>query len=302
MTAAELAEATGAHEPSLFRILRALAGFDLFAENDQGQFEMTERAHSLRDDVAGSVRHWAMLTGSVPTWSALGHAVEVVRTGRNGFELAHGEAGDLYKFCEHDAVFGETFIRAMNNWTDWQRDAILRKYDFRECETIVDVGGGRGSLICGILQQSPRARGVLYDRPQSIEQAKTEIASAGFADRCELMPGDFLDSVPEGGNIYVLKHILRDWDDETSSTILQNCRRAMRPTSKLLIIDAALDPRNSRDRIGKLLDLEQMFWLSGTLRTMDQWRTLLGKNGYRISETRPTDVVDAVIIEARKAP
>lgn len=299
-TAAELAQTTGVHEPSLYRILRALAGFDVFAENEQGQFALTERGHSLREDVLGTVRHWTLLTGSLPAWTSLGQALDVVRTGRSGFQLAHGEAGDLYRFCEHDTAFGRTFIRAMNNWTDWQREAILARYDFRPFPSVVDVGGGRGSLICGILGQSPQTRGMLYDRPQSIEQARAVITAAGLGERCDLVPGNFLESIPAGGDVYVLKHILRDWDDELSATILRNCYHAMSASSRLLIIDAVLDPRNSKDRIGKLLDLEQMFWLNGTLRTLDQWQALLTKTGFRISELRRTQVVDAVILQLEK--
>ncbi|HJN07718.1 MAG TPA: methyltransferase [Pirellulaceae bacterium] len=261
---------------------------------------MTEPAACLREDVVGSVRDWTVLTGTKPTWDAFGEALEVVRTGRCGFELAHGEAGDLYRYCRQDSEFSETFIRAQSNWTDWQRDAILEAYDFSKFPTIVDVGGGRGSMISGILRRCPETKGVLCDQPQTIELAKTVIANAGVADRCQLAPGNFLENVPEGGDAYVIKHVLRDWDDANAGTILRNCHQAMGPNGTLLLIDAVLDPRNSRDRIVKLLDLEQMFWLSGSLRTMDAWKRLLGASGFRIQQCHKTKIVDAIIVQAVK--
>lgn len=300
MTCAELADETGTHEESLYRVLRALASFDVFAENGHGQFEMTDRATALLSGVIGSLRDWTVLTGAMPTWQAFGQALDVVRTGGNGFELAHGELGDLYQYCRRDATFGETFVRAQSAWTEWQRDAILKAYDFSQFRKVVDVGGGRGSLISGILAQSPHSHGVLYDQPQTIELAKPLIEAAGLNDRCELVGGSFLENVPSGGDAYVIKHVLRDWDDDSVRTILKNCHRAMHAESTLLVIDATLDPRNSRDRIVKLLDLEQMFWLSGALRTKDEWESLFEQTGFRLVGSHRTAIVDAAILEAAR--
>lgn len=300
MSGAELARVTGTHERSLHRMLRALAAFGIFSENGRGQYQMTKRAASLRSDVVGSLRDWTVLTGTKPTWDAFGHAMDVVRTGNCGFGLAHGDQANLYHFCHQDPAFSETFVRAQSNWTDWQRDAILDAYDFSRYRKLVDVGGGRGSMISGILRRCPATKGILYDQPATIELARPAVAAAGVQDRCELVPGSFLDKVPDGGDAYVIKHVLRDWDDDTAGTILRNCNRAMRPDSVLLVIDAVLDPRNSRDRIVKLLDLEQMFWLSGMLRTMDEWHRLLEDAGFRIRACHRTRIVDAVVIEAGK--
>ncbi|MCH5376514.1 MAG: acetylserotonin O-methyltransferase [Planctomycetes bacterium] len=300
MTTAELAVETATDEKALHRMLRALAAFGIFAQNRHGQFELTRRAGPLRSDIVGSLRDWTVLTGKKPTWDAFGEALEVVRTGQSGFQLAHGDLGDLYRFCRQDAEFSETFVRAQSNWTDWQRDAILAAFDFSRFQTVVDVGGGRGSMISGILRRCPSSKGILYDQPQTIELARPVVANAGVENRCQLVPGSFLESVPEGGDAYVIKHVLRDWDDETAGTILRNCHRAMGAKSVLLVIDAVLDPRNSRDRIVKLLDLEQLFWLNGTLRTRDQWDRLLEGAGFRIGGCQSTKIVDAVIIQAAK--
>lgn len=299
-TAAQLAGTTGTHEHSLYRVLRALAGFGVFAENEAGQFEMTDAAAPLLSDTFGSVRDWTILTGSLPTWQAFGQALEVVRTGKNGFELAHGQQGSLWEYCDHDPDFGATFIKAQSHWTQWQCDAILRACDFKRFRKVVDVGGGRGALIAGILAQSPSTNGVLLDQPQAIEHARDLIAEAGLDDRCELVAGSFFDAVPPGGDAYVIKHVLRDWDDERVRTILRNCHAVMPADAKLLLIDAVIDPANSTDRIAKLLDLEQMFWLSGALRTLAQWQSLLAEAGFRLERTCRTAIVDAVIVEAGK--
>jgi hypothetical protein len=300
MTISELAAATQAHTSSLQRVMRALAAFGIFAEDEDGRYEMTDLAASLRTDVVGSLRDWTVLTGKKPTWAAFGEALEVVKTGRCGFELAHGELGDLYRYCRHDEEFSETFVRAQSNWTDWQRDAILDAFDFSKFATIVDVGGGRGSMISGILRRCTAARGVLCDQPATIEMAKPVLESAGVEDRCQLVPGSFLESVPRGGDAYVIKHVLRDWDDAQAGTILSNCHQAMPTHSTLLIIDAVVDSRNSKDRIVKLLDLEQMFWLDGRLRTEAEWKRLLDDVGFEIIRQTKTRIVDAVIIEATK--
>jgi hypothetical protein len=300
MTCAQLAAATGCHERSLYRVLRALAAFGVFSENEHGRFEMTARAGALLSDVHGSVRDWTILTGKRPTWEAFGQALEVVRSGRNGFALAHGEFSGLWQYCDHDPDFGDTFIRAQSSWTEWQRDAILRAYDFSRFRKVVDVGGGRGSFLAGILSQNPDTRGVLLDQPQAVERAKILIGDAGLESRCEVITGSFLESIPAGGDAYVLKHVLRDWDDDHVRTILGNCHRAMRTDATLLVIDAVVDPRNSQDRIVKLLDLEQMFWLNGSLRTLDEWDSLLNATGFRRVRTCRTEIVDAVILDAVK--
>jgi hypothetical protein len=297
MSLAELAQTTQVHERTLHRMMRALAAFGIFAEID-GKFEMTETAASLRSGVVGSLRDWVVLTGTKPTWAAFGEALEVVKTGRNGFELAHREFGGLYRYCDHDSEFSQTFVRGQSNWTDWQRDAILAAYDFSGYHTIVDVGGGRGSMLSGILQRYPKARGILLDQPQTIEMANQIVADADVADRCELVPGSFLETIPGGGDIYILKHVLRDWDDNTALRILRNCHAAMKPDAILLVIDAVVDSRNNRDRIAKLLDLEQMFWLDGLLRTGDEWKQLLQDAGFFIEKCHKTTIVDAEIVQA----
>lgn len=301
MTCEQLAKETGTHERSLFRILRALASFGVFAQNKRGEFEMTEAAQTLRSDVVGSVRDWTILTGTMPSWQAFGQALEVVCTGKNGFELAHPGFSNLYDYCQEHREFSETFIKAQNAWTRWQRDAILDAYDFSRFRRIVDVAGGRGSFMAGILTRCSQTTGVIFDQPETIEHTKVVISDAGLADRCELVGGSFFDEVPAGGDAYVIKHVLRDWDDQSVIKILNNCHRAMPSDAVLLVIDATMDPRNLEDRIAKLLDVEQMLWLSGKLRTTQEWDEILDQTGFRRIHEQRTAIVDAVILECQKA-
>ena len=163
------------------------------------------------------------------------------------------------------------------------------------------MGGGRGSFLAGILAQNPKVQGILFDQPQTIEHAAKALRNSAVEARCRLVGGSFLEAVPTGGDLYVLKHVLRDWDDAHVKTILSNVHNAMGNDARLIVIDAVIDPRNSKDRIAKLLDLEQMFWLDGTLRTRDEWITLLGSAGFRLLNESRTEIVDAVILESVKS-
>ncbi len=296
----ELASATGADETHLYRLLRALSACGIFKEQGSGYFGFTEAAAPLCSESEGSVRDWILLTGSKPVWNALAEADRVVRTGKNGFALAHGPLDDLYQFGRKDEAFSETFVSGMDRVTDWQRHAIVSAYDFASFATIVDVGGGRGSLISSLLRRCPRSRGILFDQPHTLDMAEAVLATEGVRERCELIRGSFFDRIPPGGDAYVLKCILRDWDDQAALTILENCHRAMGASAVLLLMDAILNPRGDRDHFVKLLDLEQMFWLNGTLRTGDEWQHLLANAGFRIQRCVRTKVVDIHIIEAVK--
>ena len=298
-TCGELAAAVGGDEPTLFRILRTLAAFDVFADDGRGRFALRPHGWSLLSDAPVSDRHWTMLAGSNAFWQAYGQALEMAKTGRPAFELAHGQP--VYRhFLEH-ALLHETFRKGMSGWTDWQCREVVRRYDFRRFGTVVDVGGGIGSLILEILRRCPKTRGVLYDQPETAERARPRVAQEGFADRCDVIGGSFLESVPADADAYVLKHVLRDWSDADAVTILRRCHAAMPPHATLLVVDALLDPRNGRDRLVKLIDLEQMFICGGGVRTPAEYDRLFAESGFRRRRTLHTRVVDAAILEAGKA-
>lgn len=296
----DIARTVGADEKSLYRILRALASFGVFAGNDRREFEMTDRARALLSEGKESLRDWILLTGSDACWQAFGRTLDAVKTGRNGFDLAFGEGGDLYTYGDDHPDFADIFIRAQHGWTAWQRDAIMAAYDFGRFPLVVDVAGGRGSLTAAILKASPGTRAILVDQPSTVRRTAALMEEEGVSERCELAGGNIFDGVPSGGDLYIIKHVLRDWDDESVLRVLRNCHRAMPSHGTLLVIDSSVDPRNSRDRVVKLLDLEQMLWCKGSLRTGEEWESLLQRSGFLLHGAYPTEVVDAVIFEAAK--
>jgi hypothetical protein len=297
-TCAELALATGTHERSLHRVLRALASFGVFGEDKRGTFRVTRRTWPLLSSDPRSLRDWILLVGSPAHGQVIAAALDVAKSGSSGYVVAHGRP--FYQYCEENPAFAANFRRAMSHWTDLHSRAVAGKCDFGRFGTILDVGGGEGRLIIEILRRNAGTRGVLYDRPQTIDSAKLRLAEANLADRCTFVAGDFLENVPGGADAYVLKHVLRDWNDDDARTILANCHRAMTAASRLIVIDAMLDPRSSHDRLGKLLDLEEMF-LMGMLRTRDELQSLFDETGFRVLRVRRTNLPDVAIIEAAQA-
>ncbi len=297
-TAAELAEATRTDPRFLFRLLRALAAFGVVLEDEQGRFHLGPSGRALATHVSGSVRHWTRLVGHAPWWQGLALALEAVRQGKPGFELAHGQP--FYTYLAEHPEYAETFVRGMSGWSDWHAPQLVQAYDFSRFGTIADIGGGNGSLLLEILQRYPQVRGILVDQPRTLEQARVRFEARGLDRRCRLVPADIRQTLPEGADAYVLKHVLRDWDDAQAARILRACHRAMPPEGRLLVIDALVDPANGRDRLLKLIDLEQMFILPGALRTQKEMEALLAEAGFRCVAIRRTSIADAAILEAAK--
>ena len=301
-TAEELAARTGTHARSLYRILRALAGFNIFAENDQGEFELTADGELLRSDVVGSVRNWTVVVGIDESWEAFGKVLEVVKTGTDGFRLAHGKGA--YELMNEPGreYLKEVSVRGMRDWTTWQCKIVVGTYPFRRVKKMVDVAGGQGKLIAEILLNNPNMRGILFDQDYVVDMARKGITDAGVADRCEFVGGSMFDAVPAGADGYVIKHVLRDWSDEESIQVLRNIEKAMLPGGTLYLIEGVIDPRNGVDRLQKLIDLEQMFWLSGGLRTQKEWDGLLDAAGFKRKTTLKTSVADMdIMIVQRKS-
>lgn len=296
---AELAEATHTNPRFLYRLLRALAAFHVVAEDAEGRFRLGPSGQALASHAFGSVRHWTMLVGHRAWHQGLALALEAMRQGMPGFELAHGQP--FYAYLRGNPDYARTFVRGMSTWSDWHAPQLVRAYDFSRFGTIADVGGGNGSLLIEILRRYPKVRGVLVDQPETIEEARPRFQARGLDRRCNLVGADIREAVPEGAEAYVLKHVLRDWDDRQAVQILKACHRAMPDHGRLLVIDALVDPANGKDRLLKLIDLEQMFILPGGLRTQKEFEALLDQAGFCWVDARPTAIPDAAIIEAAKS-
>jgi hypothetical protein len=269
---------------SLYRLLRALASIGVFAQDTNGRFALTPMAECLQADTPGSMRAWALMMGTYAyqPWAELLHSV---KTGETAFDHLHG-MGFFDYFGKHPEQ-GQLFDESMTNFSGPETDAIVSAYDFAGIGTLVDIAGGHGSLLSAILQANPVMNGVLADMPAVIEGARRHFEDSDLADRCTVAAINFFESVPAGGDGYLMKHIIHDWDDARSNTILRNCHRAMAGKGKLLLAETVMVPGNDPE-FGKWLDLAMLVYAGGCERTEAEYRDLLAAGGFRLTRIVPT--------------
>jgi predicted O-methyltransferase YrrM len=293
----ELAAQTAAHAPSLHRVLRALAGVGVLHEGDDGRFALTPVGECLRSDALEPVGGWATYVGGASHWQAWGALLHAVRTGEHAFRAVHGT--DVWQYRERHPEEGAVFDGAMTAMTWRANHHLLEAYDFSRLRSVVDVGGGHGTLVAALLAAHPRMRGVVFDQPHVVEQAPAVLEEAGVADRAEVVAGSFFDSVPDGADAYVLKAIVHDWDDGDAERILRRCRAAIPPHGVLLIVERDLGAPNEEPE-AKLSDLNMMVGPGGRERTRDEFATLLAEGGFALRATTPTPI-GLTVFEAQPA-
>jgi len=284
-SAEELASATNTHPPSLFRVLRALASVNLLTQSHDKRFGNTPVSETLRSDIQGSLRAFAMTELGEEHYPAWGELLSSVQTGAIAFDHAFGMP--VWEFFAKNPQNAKIFNDAMSGMTAQANEAIHAAYDFAGINTIVEVGGGHGGLISSILQRNPQMRGILLDSPQVIEGAKAPVNASGVADRCELVGGDFFQSVPAGGDAIILKWIIHDWNDEQSIAILKNCHRALAENGKLILVEAVVPP-GSDFHFSKFMDLNMLVMTGGRERTEEEFRKLYEAAGFRLTRIVPT--------------
>ncbi len=295
-TSEELAQLTETHAPSLYRVMRALASVGIFAENERRQFRITPLAATLQSDVPNSVRALAISTLGEERYQAWGDLMHSVRTGEIAFNHVFGMG--LWEYQTQHPEQAKIFDKSMANIIAADNAAVLASYPFSTFDTVVDVGGGNGSFIISILRANPQMKGVLFDLPHVANQARKRIADAGLAGRCEVIGGDIFASVPEGRIVYVLSHIIHDWDDDRAVAILKSCHRAMRDKSKLLIVERILPERVEQSvalQQTLMLDLSMMVTTGGRERTESEYRALLDAAGFQVRKVVPTQSVMSVV-------
>lgn len=278
-----IAEAVGAHPASLYRLLRALGSLGVFRERSDGRFELTPTSALLQSDNPTSMRPLALAMCG-PPYRGWEGALFSVTTGGSAFEHIYGET-----FFEHLAKnpdASKTFNDAMASQSRMAHSAVAAAYDFSPFTRIVDVGGGDGTLLELILKSNPSATGVLYDQPHVAAAARERLTKTDIAGRCEVIGGSFFESVPSGGDAYIMAMVIHDWDDDQASVILKACRRAMAPDAVLLLSELVIPPGNA-PFFGKLLDLDMMINLGGKERTEDEYRALLSASGFDLLEVVP---------------
>jgi len=293
--AEELAAATDAHAPSLYRVLRTLASAGVFAENSDGKFELTPLAELLRSDTPGSMRDYAIMMGEDWIWQAYGELMYSVKTGGIAHDKVQGMSS--FEFFEKNEEVGKIFNRAMTNLSLLSAPAIVEAYDFSSINKLVDVAGGHGLLLAAILKANPHLQGVLFDLPFVIENAGELLESEGVAARTEKVSGDFFESVPAGADAYLMKHIIHDWNDEQSVKILQNIRRAMNDDGKVLLAEMVV-PEGNEPSPAKGLDLVMLFFVNDKETTEKEYQELLEAAGLRLTRVIPTrspfSIIEAV--------
>jgi hypothetical protein len=286
LTVEELATAAEVQAPALYRVLRALASVGVFAETKDKRFKLTPLAITLQKAVPGSMHATALMFGEKYLEDAWAQLLHGVKTGEIPFLKAHGVPAFEYleKHTENLMVFVET----MTSVSSMENPAIAAAYNFPGIRTLVDVGGGNGSLLATILEANPKLKGVLFDLPSVIARARQDrhVTAKGIAERRTLESGDFFEAVPKGGDAYLMKRTLHDWDDEQCTKILANCRAAMSEKGRVLVVDAVIAPGNDPDR-GKLLDM-QMLIIGGRERTKPEFVTVFRNAGLKLTRVVPT--------------
>ena len=301
-TIADLAEAAGAHATSLGRLLLYLASVGVLDKVGPDRFALGPVAAALRADVPGSVRSSVLFQLNDTHWRSWGHLLHSVRTGETAFNHVHGTG--LFDYLAQNPEVSALFNQGMLGNSPAHAQLIARGYDFASLKTVIEVGAGRGRLIATILAEHQGLKGILFDQPHVVADAHSIVEEAGVSSRCELVGGDFFKSVPGGGDAYVLRNIIHDWQDEEAIAILANCRRAMTDKGRLILVERELpdDPRAAPSVF--LADLEMLVNVGGRERTTEAYAELFERSGLRLVRTislgSSKDAMGHYLLEARR--
>ncbi|OLC54051.1 MAG: hypothetical protein AUH85_12720 [Chloroflexi bacterium 13_1_40CM_4_68_4] len=295
----DLARVTAMHAPSLRRLLRALASYGVFAEQADGRFGKTDLSELLRRDNEASVGHTiAMLDDAYHSWEQLKASVE---TGTPVYERIYGVS--RWDYLATHPEESEKFNRAMVAASTRDAPTIVAGCELQGASVICDVGGGNGALLIAALKKHPRAAGIVFDLPQGVRGAEARFGAAGVADRCRVVAGDFFVDSPPAADAYLMKFILHDWPDDDCVRILSKVREAMRPQSRLLVIERALPERVTETASAQgvtITDLHMMVMLGGRERSEREYAQLLVRAGLRHTTTRDAGAFS--ILESQYTP
>lgn len=298
-SAASLADEAGVLEDPLYRVLRALASVGIFEEHEHRRFSNTPASEMLRTGVRGSLRRMAEFISEPFHFRSYAELLYSLHTGKPAAEKVAGEP--LFEYFPKHPELGELFNDAMTNFSASLVPAMLEAYDFSGISTLVDIAGGHGMLLTSILQRYPSLHGILFDLEHVIAGAAPKIAASGVGSRCQAVAGDFFTGVPVGGDAYVMKHIIHDWNDERATRILENVHRALAgvKNGRVLLLEGVVQPPNAAD-FSKILDLEMLLFPGGRERTSEEFATLLEGAGFTLTRIVATGS-PICVIEGRPA-
>ncbi|TDR80078.1 methyltransferase [Paludibacterium purpuratum] len=290
----DLAVASGANPDALYRLLRALTCVGLFQEGHAGRtFRNTALSETLRSERPGSLRSLVRQMGIEILWQSWGNTLYSVRTGQSAFHRLAGQT--LFDYIGTHPEAAEIVNDAMASLSEQEAPTVVDAYDFSAAATIVDVGGGHGLLLAEILAATPKARGILLELPHAAEGALRLFAERDLSSRVDVIVGNALEAVPTGGDIYLMKHIVHDWDDAHAIRFVSNCAAAMPADGKLLLIEMVLPPPN-QPHFAKLLDLHMLVnYPGGRERTIEEFKRLYEAAGLQLTRINPTSGTTCVI-------
>jgi ubiquinone/menaquinone biosynthesis C-methylase UbiE len=291
----DLAKTTSTDPDALFRLLRALASRGVFVESAPRHFALTPLAEPLQGHVPGSKRALALMSGDEQfrTWAEIEYSIQ---TGKTAFDKVFGKP--IFEYLSEHPDKASIFDSAMVGIHGRESEAVLDAYDFSGMGTVADIGGGNGSQIIALLQRHANLHAILFDLSHVIQRAADRIQAECLGDRCQMIEGNFFKTIPAGADVYLMRHIIHDWDDEKSLTILRNCYQAMSANSKLLIVESVI-PQGNDTFNGKFLDLVMLLIPGGKERTEVEYRDLLDEGGFQLKRIVPTGS-EVSVIEATK--
>lgn len=275
-----LAKKIDAHEPSLYRVLRALTTVNVFEESAKG-FHLTDLSRLLLTETSNPLRAIAIMRGEEVNWKPWGELLYAVKTGKGPFEKVFGMR--LFDYYEKHPSSGHTFNEGMNVMTRHDIQFILDSYDFSHTKIIAEIGGGLGRLLFSILAKYPDKHGILYDLPHVINGAHDLMKQFSVENRCKIIGGQFFESIPNGADVYILKRIIHDWDDERSMAILKNCRKVMPNNGRILLCETMIH-EDYKNLEGKVNDVHMMVVTGGKERTKKEFSALFEKCGFHLSK------------------
>lgn len=279
-----LSAATGTNVGALTRLLGALAGVGIVRESPPGSFALTEMGQFLRKDVPGSVASWAEFVGSPYLWNSWGDLVYSIRTGEPAFDHLHGE--DVWDWRSSHPGENLIFNEAMRAMSFRVARSATAAFDFGRFARIIDIGGGNGAFLAAILANNPSSRGVVFDLPHVVAGATAVLREAGVSDRCEAMGGSYFDTIPGGGDAYIVKAVFMDHSDDEVTGLLRKIRSAMLPNGEVLIVERIITGQSDEPSV--LMSDMMMLLMHGTrIRRPEEWLTLLEDSGFRLNSMTP---------------
>jgi O-methyltransferase domain/Dimerisation domain len=297
-TVAELAALTATHEPSLYRLMRALTSVGVFAINADGRYANSPLSELLRSDHEESLRAVAHMICDQEHWRAHGNLLQSVKTGEVAFEYTFGMP--VFPYFAQNPEVGKVFDDAMTSFSRGIANAVAATYDFSEAETIADIAGGHGLLLATALKAAPEAKGILFDQPQVVAGAGEVLQAEGVAERVERVSGDFFSAIPVEADIYLMKFIIHDWNDEQSLAILNNLAKSAKRGATVLLVESVVEEDDSIPSMSKVMDLNMLAMTGGKERTATEYAELFEKTGFKLTRVIPTpspmQIVEAVRI------